>query len=79
LDGVECYHPNAPLRDCRYLDKLARELNLIRTAGSDFHGGKSANPASTPRLLGKTAGNLAITEEFVDWAKMEALMNHEPH
>jgi 3',5'-nucleoside bisphosphate phosphatase len=39
LDGLEEVHPAHDANDRKQLRKLARELDLERTGGSDFHGG----------------------------------------
>ncbi len=38
LDGIEAYHGDCSHRQTRHYLDLARELNLIVTGGSDFHG-----------------------------------------
>ena len=60
LDGIEAWHPNTRVADCKRLEELGRSLELIITAGSDFHG--SARPE---RKLGYTAGGRAIGDEFI--------------
>lgn len=39
LDGVEVLHPSHSWDDARKLDALAGELGLVRSGGSDWHGG----------------------------------------
>lgn len=39
LDGVEVLHPSHDWDDARRLDMLATELELVRSGGSDWHGG----------------------------------------
>ena len=38
LDGLEVYHPSAQSNHAARLEALARELGLLVTAGSDYHG-----------------------------------------
>ena len=59
LDGVECYYAeHTPEQTARFLG-LCRELGLVTTGGSDFHG-----PAVRAATLGHPA---------VPWAAWEAL------
>jgi hypothetical protein len=61
LDGLEAWHPTAKVRACERLEKLAADLGLLVTAGSDFHG------ASRPeRKLGITAGGRKIDDGYLD-------------
>ena len=38
LNGVECFRPNTPPVEAMLFDKVAREMGLFRTGGSDWHG-----------------------------------------
>jgi predicted metal-dependent phosphoesterase TrpH len=38
LDGVECYRPRHSPSEVQYFEAAAKELSLIRTGGSDWHG-----------------------------------------
>jgi hypothetical protein len=38
LEGIETYHPDHSADDARTFEVLARELGLIMTGGSDYHG-----------------------------------------
>lgn len=38
LDGVECYRPRLTPSEVQYFDTAARDLGLLRTGGSDWHG-----------------------------------------
>ncbi|MCK5113476.1 MAG: PHP domain-containing protein [Phycisphaerae bacterium] len=51
LTGLECYHSqHTPEQTRLYLD-FARELNLLVTGGSDYHGlGKPDTPLGVPRV-----------------------------
>lgn len=58
LDGVECYRPRHSPADVQYFEAAAKELELIRTGGSDWHGtwhGKlgdyAVDSANTPELM----------------------------
>jgi predicted metal-dependent phosphoesterase TrpH len=61
LDGLEAWHPNARVTDCKRLDEIGKKLGLYVTAGSDFHG--EARPG---RKLGITAGGKKIEESFLE-------------
>jgi predicted metal-dependent phosphoesterase TrpH len=39
LDGVEVLHPSHSWDDAQRLDALAAEFDLVRSGGSDWHGG----------------------------------------
>jgi len=39
LMGIEAYHPAHTLRQCRDYERMAREMGLLVTGGSDYHGG----------------------------------------
>ena len=59
LDGVECYYAeHSPEQTARFLG-LCRELGLVPTGGSDFHG---------PRVRAATLG-----QPPVPWEAWEAL------
>ncbi len=60
LAGIEAWHPGARIADCERLEKLARELGLFVTAGSDFHG-----EARPDRRLGRTAGRRPIDDRYL--------------
>ena len=38
LDGVECYRPRLTPTEVQYFEAAARDLGLVRTGGSDWHG-----------------------------------------
>jgi predicted metal-dependent phosphoesterase TrpH len=59
--GIEAWHPNQPVKECRRLERLARSLGMIVTGGSDFHGENMPQ-----RKLGYTAGGREIPDEFLD-------------
>ncbi len=60
IAGIEAWHPAARIVDCERLEKLAGDLGVFVTAGSDFHG--AARP---DRKIGKTAGRRAIEDRYL--------------
>lgn len=38
LNGIECFRPNTPPVESMLFDRVARDLGLFRTGGSDWHG-----------------------------------------
>jgi predicted metal-dependent phosphoesterase TrpH len=38
LNGIECFRPNTPPVESMLYEKVAREMGLFRTGGSDWHG-----------------------------------------
>jgi len=38
LDGIECFRPNTPPVESMLFEKVAREMGMFRTGGSDWHG-----------------------------------------
>lgn len=56
LQGLECYYTSHTPEETRYLESLAREYNLIRTGGSDYHG-----TTKPDHRLGLGKGNLGRT------------------
>ena len=42
LDGIEVYHPGHNLSQIETLEEIADALDLIKTGGTDYHGGYSA-------------------------------------
>jgi predicted metal-dependent phosphoesterase TrpH len=61
LDGLEAWHPATKVSACRRLEELGRKLELVITAGSDFHG-----ESRLDRKLGFTAGGKKIDESFLE-------------
>ena len=61
LDGLEAWHPTAKVSSCRRLEDLGKKLELIITAGSDFHG-----EARPDRKLGITAGGKKIDDLYLE-------------
>jgi predicted metal-dependent phosphoesterase TrpH len=60
LEGIEAWHPLAPVRSCRRLEELGKSLGLFITAGSDFHGETRAD-----RKLGLSAGRRKIEDQVL--------------
>jgi len=56
LDGLEVYHPDHSANDTRSFQVLARELDLVVTGGTDFHGSIRRDV-----LLGVGRGRLVVT------------------
>jgi hypothetical protein len=59
--GIEAWHPNHALKDCRRFERLARSLGMVVTGGSDFHGDHVPQ-----RTLGRTAGGREIPDAFLE-------------
>ncbi len=59
--GIEAWHPNHAVKDCRRYERLARSLGMIVTGGSDFHGEHVPQ-----RRLGLTAGGREVPDAFLD-------------
>jgi predicted metal-dependent phosphoesterase TrpH len=59
VDGLEAYHSNASMRDCRRLADIAADLGMIISAGSDFHGEHIPS-----RRIGRTSEGRPIEEYF---------------
>jgi len=65
LDGLEAWHPTATTSSCKRLEDLARSLNMVITAGSDFHGEQRPD-----RKLGITADKRKIDESYLQAIKI---------
>ena len=61
LDGLEAWHPATKVSSCKRLEELGKNLGLLVTAGSDYHG-----EVRPDRKLGITAGGKKINESFLD-------------
>lgn len=61
LDGMECYNNIHTPEDVTKLKKIARENNMLITAGSDFHG-----PISTPGVEIGSGKNGNIISDIPD-------------
>ena len=61
LEGMEIYYPEHDKRRRRRYAALARELDLVATGGTDFHG------VITPGIrLGKGRGKLNVPDQVLD-------------
>jgi predicted metal-dependent phosphoesterase TrpH len=60
LDAVEVHHPSHTASARKLLDRLAAELGLLRTGGSDWHGAEELSPSHS------TIGAEAIPVAWVD-------------
>ncbi len=60
VGGLEAYHPNHPLRDCRKLDRMGRSIGMLITGGSDFHGEHVPH-----RRMGFSAGGLEVPDALL--------------
>ncbi len=58
--GLEAWHPNHSVKECRAFEKLARGLDMCVTGGSDYHGDQMPQ-----RRLGYTAGGREIPDELL--------------
>jgi predicted metal-dependent phosphoesterase TrpH len=61
VSGIEAYHPNHSLRECRKLERLGRNMGLLITGGSDFHGENVPH-----RRLGCATGGMEIPDALLD-------------
>jgi hypothetical protein len=60
IDGLEVWHPNHKLAECRQFQRLADGLGLLVTGGSDFHGEHMPQ-----RKLGCAAAGRVIPDELL--------------
>jgi predicted metal-dependent phosphoesterase TrpH len=61
LGGIEVYYPSHGDEQTASYEKLARELDLVTTGGSDYHGAASPHIA-----MGRGFGSLKIPFRIVD-------------
>jgi hypothetical protein len=61
VDGIEAWHPNHSLKDTHRLERLARELGLVVTGGSDFHG-----PHIPQRRLGFSTAGREVSDSLLE-------------
>lgn len=59
--GIEAWHPGTKKNNCLRLESLAKELSLIVTASSDFHGERRVD-----RHLGRTCEDIQIEDFYLD-------------
>jgi 3',5'-nucleoside bisphosphate phosphatase len=60
MEGIEAFHSGASLAACREIARIARDLGLRVTAGSDFHGDDRKG-----RRLGHAAEGMTIDDEYL--------------
>lgn len=60
VGGIEAWHPNHSVKECRQLERLAISLGMAVTGGSDFHGEHIPS-----RQLGLTSGGRPIPDCFL--------------
>ncbi len=68
LDGVEAYHGSHAPEVAAHFHRRARELDLLVTGGSDFHGGEPDDPTAGARR----PGGVALPPD--EWARFEAAL-----
>jgi hypothetical protein len=59
LDGVEAFHSNVRYRDAVRIAEMASELEIVVSAGSDFHGLQRRD-----RRLGRSSDGHKIDDSF---------------
>ncbi len=60
LGGLEVFYPEHSPERCRTYRRLAEELDLVATGGSDFHGAVSPGVE-----IGRGFGNLHVPDSVV--------------
>lgn len=60
VDGIEAYHPGNTLAEAHRYAAIGKEIGLIVTAGSDFHGLSGSDVR-----LGRSSGGQRIDVEFL--------------
>lgn len=60
LMGLEAWHPGTRISEAQRLEEMAKNLGIVATGGSDFHGEK----VRADRNLGHAAGGLKIKDEL---------------
>jgi len=58
--GLEAWHPGVRISEAERLEELGKNLGMVVTAGSDFHGEK----LRADRHIGFSAGKLRIQDRF---------------
>jgi len=71
VQGFEAYYPDYGPAEQRYFVDLARELDLVPTGGSDYHGGHKPGLA-----LGVGSGGLRVPDSVLE--RLQALRTPEP-
>ena len=70
VQGLEAWHPGARISEAERLEEMAHKLDMIVTAGSDFHGAK----VRADRHIGETAGTKRIEDRFWEQELKPALL-----
>ncbi|MGL4985902.1 MAG: PHP domain-containing protein [Treponemataceae bacterium] len=60
IQGLEAWHPAARISESQRLENIAKQHQIITTAGSDFHG----ESVRKDRKIGHTAGDTSIEDRF---------------
>ena len=71
LDGIEVHHSSHTIVNSRKFAEIAKELNLIQTSGSDYHG---HSESSHGRI-----GSVAVEEEHLPYFLTEYLEEHRKY
>ena len=58
--GLEAWHPGVRISEAERLEELGKTLDMVVTAGSDFHGER----LRADRHIGFAAGKLKIQDRF---------------
>ncbi len=64
LDGIEAFNNLGTEEDCRYLERIAHDLDLLVTGGSDYHGFES------DIQMGVGRGSLSVPYRCVQHLKL---------
>ncbi len=72
LDGMEVFYPLFDEEKIRLAESIAQEYCLLKSGGSDFHGGNKPDIS-----LGTGKSNLAISEDFLKIIQLRAVENHK--
>jgi len=65
LRGMECRYSGYTAEQSKYLESLAEEYSLLKTGGSDFHGGNKKHIA-----LGSGTGSLDVPYDYLEALKL---------
>lgn len=62
LDGIECFHPSATLKQQKHLENYAKSNHLFISGGSDCHGDKTSD---------RPIGHLNIPQTYIEnWVNL---------
>lgn len=73
LRGIECRYSGYDLRQVKYLEGLAEEYSLLKTGGSDFHGGNKPHISLGTGI----AGELDVPYSWLERLREEAEKLHK--